>query len=236
MKQASAINIAIDGYSSTGKSTLAKDLAAKLKYRYIDTGAMYRAVTLFAIRNDLVDGKGYVDGKGLKEKLKSLTLEFQHNPQSGKSEIFLNDENVEPFIRKMEVARSVSEVAAISEVRKLLVNQQQQMATNKKVVMDGRDIGTVVLPDAELKIFVTASRSVRVTRRLEELRGKGENVTRREVEANLEQRDLIDTTREDSPLKMAEDALLLDNSEISKSEQLNMAFQWAQNTIHTGKP
>ncbi len=223
------INIAIDGYSSTGKSTLARDLAARLGYRYIDTGAMYRAVTLYALRHNMIDGSRV--SPELEEHLKDrIKLEFKYNPDREASDIYLNGENVEAAIRKMEIARSVSEVAAISAVRRFLVKSQQLMARDKAVVMDGRDIGTVVLPDAELKIFVTASSQVRVQRRFDELRGRGDEITRHEVEANLEQRDLIDTSREDSPLKMADDAQLLDNSELNPQQQLKMVEGWVRET------
>lgn len=230
MTEDKAINIAIDGYSSTGKSTLARELAALLGYRYIDTGAMYRAVTLYAVRAELIEN-GVLNDEKLSNALDDISLEFHHNAERDASDIFLNGENVEPYIRKMEVARYVSDVAAVSAVRHFLVEQQKTMAHNKKVVMDGRDIGTVVLPEAELKIFVTANRSVRVMRRFEELKAKGENVTRMEIEANLEQRDLIDTTREDSPLKRADDALILDNSELTREEQLQLAYSWAMDRL-----
>ena len=220
------INIAIDGYSSTGKSTLAKDLAQRLNYRYIDTGAMYRAVTLFALKKEYVSGNGI--SEKLLDELPALNLEFHFLAEKNVSEIFLNNKNVEEEIREMDVARYVSQIAAISEVRKFLVNKQQELAIRKGVVMDGRDIGTVVLPNAELKVFVTASESVRVERRYQELLSKDKKVSRQEVRANLKERDLIDTTRKDSPLRQAEAARLLDNSDLSRTEQLDLVLSWVK--------
>ncbi len=224
-----SINVAIDGYSSTGKSTLAKDLAHTLNYRYIDTGAMYRAITLYALR------KGYIaDGRvsqRLVHDIDSIIVEFHFNDDLEKAEIFLNGENVEGPIRDMEVANSVSAVAAIPEVRRFLVRAQQKMAVHKRVVMDGRDIGTVVLPDAELKIFVTAREEIRVERRFQELINRGKKVTKEEVKANLSQRDLMDTTRKDSPLKKADDARMLDNSSMTRAEQLALAKRWVHEVL-----
>lgn len=224
------INIAIDGYSSTGKSTLARDLAAHLGYRYIDTGAMYRAITLYALQNELVGKQGVSPllSNHLEDKIK---LEFHWNEEKGVLEMYLNGNNVEEEIRDMEVAKYVSDIAAVSAVRRFLVKSQQEMAYHKGVVMDGRDIGTVVLPEAELKIFVTANSATRADRRYRELLGKGKEVTRHEVRANIEQRDLIDTTREDSPLKMADDARLLDNSEIGKEQQLEIVKGWVREAL-----
>lgn len=224
-----SINIAVDGYSSTGKSTLAKDLAAALGYRYIDSGAMYRGVTLYALKNGLI--KNGRIAENLPDFLEDMQLEFIFNRERGASDLFLNGEDVEDEIRELEVAKYVSDVAAISAVRKYLVKSQQKMAANKEVVMDGRDIGTVVMPDAELKIFVTACQAVRTARRHGELLRRGKDVTKQEVEANLMQRDLIDSTREDSPLTQAADARLLDNSELTLKEQLEVALKWAKEVL-----
>lgn len=224
-----SINIAIDGYSSTGKSTLARELAQSLNYRYIDTGAMYRAVTLYALRKGYI-GHGAISDK-LLEDVDHLKVEFHFNKELGRAEIYLNDENVEGPIREMEVAREVSGIAAISEVRRFLVKAQQKMADHKRVVMDGRDIGTVVLPHAELKIFVTAREEIRVERRYQELMRRGKKVSKQEVKANLEQRDLMDTTRKDSPLRKADDARLLDNSAITRREQLALVKRWASEVL-----
>lgn len=224
-----SINIAVDGYSSTGKSTLAKDLAAALGYRYIDSGAMYRGVTLYALKNGLI--KNGRIAENLPDFLEDMQLEFIFNRERGASDLFLNGEDVEDEIRELEVAKYVSDVAAISAVRKYLVKSQQKMAANKEVVMDGRDIGTVVMPDAELKIFVTARQAVRTARRHGELLRRGKDVTKQEVEVNLMQRDLIDSTREDSPLTQATDARLLDNSELTLKEQLEVALKWAKEVL-----
>lgn len=224
------INIAIDGFSSTGKSTLARDLAERLGYRYIDTGAMYRAVTLYAFRNQLIVN-GELDEDGLVASLSHISVNFEWNEEKKEFQVALNGQIVEPDIRKMEVARHVSPVAAISEVRKFLVEQQKDMAREKGVVMDGRDIATVVMPDAELKMFVTASEEVRIKRRYEELNVRGLELTREEVAENLRKRDHIDSTREDSPLVQADDALLLDNSELDREEQLAMALRWVKEKL-----
>lgn len=219
------INIAIDGYSSCGKSTLAKQLAKEIGYVYVDSGAMYRAVTLFAMRhgffNELV-----LDEKALIAALPQINVRLEHNQQTENQSTFLNDENVEEEIRKMPVSQRVSQVAVIKEVRERMVFLQQKMARSKGVVMDGRDIGTVVLPDAELKIFMTASPGVRAQRRLEELAAKGEKVSYQEVIDNLKHRDHIDETRNESPLREAKDARVLDNSNITKEEQLEMVKGW----------
>ena len=223
------ITIAIDGYSSTGKSTMARQMAYQLRYNYVDTGAMYRAVTLYALQNDLFHPA--LDVQSLVEKLPALELHFDKSSSGKGSDMFLNGKNVEKQIRGMEVSNKVSEVAAVSEVRHKLVAEQKKMGARGGVVMDGRDIGTVVFPDAELKIFMTARDQVRVQRRLDELRHKGMEVTRQEVEANLRQRDLQDSTREDSPLTRADDARILDNSEMSAEEQLKLALGWAEEII-----
>ena len=212
------ITIAIDGFSSTGKSTLAKQLAKHLGYIYVDTGAMYRAVALFAMQNDFISVNS-LDKIGLINSLKNIILEFKFNPDLGFAEMYLNGQNVEKEIRTIEVSGFVSKVAEISEVRSKLVEQQQEMGKNKAIVMDGRDIGTVVFPDAELKIFMTASAATRAQRRFDELRQKGDSVTHEEVLKNVEERDYIDTHREDSPLIMAEDAVEIDNSHLTREEQ-----------------
>ena len=212
------ITIAIDGFSSTGKSTLAKELAKHLGYVYVDTGAMYRAVALFAMKMGYIS-KGFLDKETLINSLTSIELAFKFNSDLGFGEMYLNGVNVENEIRTIEVSSYVSKVAEISEVRTKLVEQQQEMGKNKGIVMDGRDIGTVVFPDAELKIFMTATATTRAERRFKELHKKGDNVTFDEVLKNVEERDYIDTHREDSPLVKAKDAIEFDNSAISKEEQ-----------------
>jgi cytidylate kinase len=212
------ITIAIDGFSSTGKSTLAKQLAKHLGYIYVDTGAMYRAVALFAMQNDFISVNS-LDKIGLINSLKNIILEFKFNSDLGFAEMYLNGQNVEKEIRTIEVSGFVSKVAEISEVRSKLVEQQQEMGKNKAIVMDGRDIGTVVFPDAELKIFMTASAATRAQRRFDELQQKGDLVTYEEVLKNVEERDHIDTHREDSPLVMADDAVEIDNSHLTREEQ-----------------
>lgn len=212
------ITIAIDGYSSTGKSTLAKELAKYLGYVYVDTGAMYRAIALFAMQNNLITND-FFDSQSLIQKLTSVKLSFKFNPNLGFAEMYLNDVNVETEIRTLEVSNYVSKVAEISEVRSKLVEQQQEMGREKGIVMDGRDIGTVVFPEAELKIFMTASPKIRAERRFKELIKKGDSVTFDQVLSNVEERDYIDTHREDSPLIKANDAIEFDNSDISKEEQ-----------------
>ncbi len=219
------INIAIDGFSSTGKSTLARELAKKLGYRYIDSGAMYRAVTLYAIEHGIISNDR-LDNERLIESLKEIKINFEWNLEAKAFQVHLNGVNAEPAIRRMEVARFVSPVAAISEVRRFLVQQQQDMAGYKGIVMDGRDIGTVVLPDAELKIFVTASEEIRIHRRWKELTARGLDISHEEVAENLRKRDHIDSTREDSPLTRTDDAMLLDNSELSREDQLKLALKW----------
>ncbi|MDR1403125.1 MAG: (d)CMP kinase [Tannerellaceae bacterium] len=212
------IVIAIDGFSSSGKSTMAKDLAKEIGYTYIDTGAMYRAVTLYCIQNKLIEN-GRIDEKTVQDSLSDIRITFQLNKDTGRPDACLNGINVEKEIRSMEVAGWVSLVAALGFVRRELVSKQQEMGKAKGVVMDGRDIGTVVFPDAELKIFVTASPEVRARRRVEELIAKGVDASYQEVLENVKKRDHIDSTREESPLRQAEDALVLDNSHISIPDQ-----------------
>ena len=224
------ITIAIDGFSSTGKSTLAKQLAQQLGYIYVDTGAMYRAVAYFAMQNQLisVDSFNKVD---LINQLKNIVLEFKFNNELGFAEMYLNGTNVEKAIRTIEVSGYVSKVAEVSEVRAKLVEQQQEMGKNKGIVMDGRDIGTVVLPDAELKIFMTASAATRAQRRFDELVQKGDSVSYDEVLKNVEERDYIDTHREDSPLVMAEDAVEIDNSYLTREEQFQAVLELVNGII-----
>jgi cytidylate kinase len=223
------IIITIDGWSSCGKSTLAKQLARELGYVYIDSGAMYRAITLYFLRNHIDWTKPEV----VKEALENIHLEFHPNHKTGQSEIYLNEENVEYVIRDLVVAEKVSDVAAIGAVRSCAVAQQQKMGRRKGIVMDGRDIGTVVFPDAALKIFMTADKEIRVQRRFKELYEKNPNVTIEEVRHNLEMRDHIDSHREISPLRQADDALILDNSHISEKEQLVLALKWAGERMGT---
>lgn len=212
------IVIAIDGHSSSGKSTMAKELAQEIGYVYIDTGAMYRAVTLYALRQGYIQGNS-INEKALEADMPRLSITFQSNPGTGKSDTFLNGEDVEKEIRGMEVANKVSLVASIGFVRKAMVAQQQAMGKEKGIVMDGRDIGTVVFPHAELKLFVTASPEVRAQRRVDELLAKGEKVSYEEVLENVKKRDFIDSTRDESPLRKADDAIVLDNSNMSRAEQ-----------------
>lgn len=213
------IVIAIDGYSSCGKSTMAKDLAREVGYIYVDTGAMYRAVTLFAMRNDVFDAEGNIDETQLKALLPDVKLTFKLNSETKLPEVCLNGENVERYIRTLEVSQHVSPIAALPFVREKLVEQQQAMGNEKGIVMDGRDIGTVVFPNAELKIFVTASAEIRAQRRFKELEAKGMPADFDEILQNVEQRDYIDTHRETSPLRQADDALVLDNSHLTIAEQ-----------------
>lgn len=213
------ITIAIDGFSSCGKSTMAKDLAREVGYIYVDTGAMYRAVTLFAMRNDVFDAEGNIDETRLKALLPDVKLTFQLNSETKLPEVCLNGECVERDIRTLEVSQHVSPIAALPFVREKLVEQQQAMGNEKGIVMDGRDIGTVVFPNAELKIFVTASAEIRAQRRFKELEAKGMPADFDEILQNVEQRDYIDTHRETSPLRQADDALVLDNSHLTIAEQ-----------------
>lgn len=221
------IIITIDGWSSCGKSTLAKQLARELGYIYIDSGAMYRAITLYFLRNHV----DWTHPEAVLEALHNIKLTFMSNHKSGQSEMYLNGENVEYVIRDLVVAEKVSEVAAIKEVRDYAVKQQQDMGKNKGIVMDGRDIGTVVFPTAELKIFMTADNDIRVKRRYQELYEKNPNVTMEEVRANLEMRDYIDSHRTVSPLRKAEDALELDNTNLTIKEQLDIAKKWVQERL-----
>lgn len=216
------ITIAIDGFSSCGKSTMAKMLAKEVGYIYVDTGAMYRAVTLFAMRNGMIAPNGEVNRDELKQKMQTLRVEFKLNEQTGRAETYLNGENVENEIRGMEVSSHVSAIAAIDFVRTALVEQQQRMGRDKGIVMDGRDIGTVVFPDAELKVFVTASAEIRAQRRFDELKSKGVEANFDEILDNVQQRDYIDSHREVSPLRKADDAIELDNGELTIAQQL----QW----------
>lgn len=218
------ITIAIDGFSSTGKSTVAKQLAKELGYVYVDTGAMYRAVTLYTLRKKYVSEDGF-DKDALIAELPLIKLKFIFNPEVGFGEMYLNDEKVEKEIRQMEVSQYVSKVAAVPEVRQMLVAQQQEMGREKGIVMDGRDIGTVVFPDAELKIFMTATAEERAGRRYKELSERGEDVTYKEVLENVEERDLLDTTRKDSPLVKAEDAKEIDNSHLSLEGQFEKILE-----------
>ncbi len=221
------IIITLDGYSSCGKSTLAKQMAAHLNYVFIDSGAMYRAITLYFIRH----GIDLTNADAVVEALTHIHLAFKLNEQTGRADMYLNSENVEEEIRGLEVSNNVSQVAALEPVRIFSVAQQQLMGTHKGIVMDGRDIGTAVFPEAELKIFVTASPEVRVERRYQELVAKDAAITKAEIKANLEMRDHIDSTREFSPLKQAHDALVLDNSSLTRDEQLELALSWAQERI-----
>ena len=221
------IIITIDGWSSCGKSTLARQLAAHLGYTYIDSGAMYRAITLYFLRNHI----DWTDKQEVVNALKQITIEFKFNPKSAQSEIFLNDENVEYLIRDLVIAEKVSDVAAIGEVRSFAVAQQQKMGELKGIVMDGRDIGTTVFPNAELKIFMTADIAVRVERRYKEFFEKNPNITIEEVKANLEMRDHIDSHREVSPLRKAVDAIELDNTMLTMEEQLEIALKLVKKLI-----
>jgi cytidylate kinase len=223
------ITIAIDGHSSTGKSTMAKALAKRIGYAYVDTGAMYRAVTLYALRNKLIKGE-QVDEKALKEHLKRGDIVITFRPtKDGKSVTVLNGKNVERYIRSMRVSNVVSIIAAIGFVRKAMVKQQQAMGKDKGVVMDGRDIGTVVFPDAEMKVFATASAQVRAQRRFDELRSKGDTTTTfDEVLANVNERDHIDSTRKESPLRQADDAVVLDNSHMTIEQQNEWLYKLYQ--------
>lgn len=219
------IIIAIDGYSSCGKSTMAKDLACEIGYIYIDTGAMYRSVTLYALRNNLFDEDGTIKLSELEKQMPDINISFKLNEATGRPDTYLNNENVEKEIRTMEVSSHVSPIAAVPFVRAALVAQQQRMGDEKGIVMDGRDIGTVVFPQAELKIFVTASAEVRAQRRYDELKARGMEANFADILKNVQERDYIDSHRETSPLRKADDAIELDNSNISIAEQKQWLLQ-----------
>ena len=225
-KNTNKIIITIDGHSSCGKSTVAKEIARKLNYIFIDSGAMYRAVTLYCLRNNLIEN-GKVNIPGLRANLDKIKVFFRLNDDTQHNDICLNGENVEQEIRLLAVSQNVSPVAAVAEVRHLLVARQQKMGKTKGIVMDGRDIGTVVFPEAELKIFMTAQPDVRAKRRFDELTAKGENVSYEEIRANIIERDRYDETRAESPLRKADDAIVLDNSYMTREEQLT----WILNRI-----
>jgi cytidylate kinase len=224
------ITIAIDGYSSTGKSTVAKQLAAKLGYVYVDTGAMYRAVTLYLMRKMLVSETNF-DEEAILRQLPFINISFVFNKDLGYGEVHLNGENVEKEIRLLQVSQQVSKVAAVSEVRKMLVKIQKEIGENKAVVMDGRDIGTVVFPDADLKLFMTASTEKRAERRYDELKERGDAISYEEVLQNVKERDYLDTTRKDSPLLKAEDAIAIDNSKMTLESQFEKVLKLAQDKI-----
>lgn len=223
------ISIAIDGFSSTGKSTLARQLANALGYVYVDSGAMYRAIAFYALRKGLVNGD--MDKVALVADLEEIKLDFDLNRESGRSEIRLNGKNVEKEIRTIDVSRHVSQIAAISEVREKLVKLQREMGQDKGVVMDGRDIGTVVLPQAELKLFMTAAPETRAARRYKELLQRGEEVSYQDVLKNVVDRDYLDSHREVSPLRQAEDAILFDNSDMGLEEQYERVLSLARRVI-----
>jgi len=229
------ITIAIDGFSSTGKSTLAKQLARHLSYAYVDTGAMYRAVTLYAMENGFIDST-FFNSEGLTDCLDDISLQFLFNPDLGYAEMYLNEENIEGKIRTLPVSNLVSLVAEVSAVRAMLVKKQQHMGENKGVVMDGRDIGTVVFPNAELKLFMTASPEKRAQRRFEELTQKGNTVTFEEVLHNVQERDRIDTHRKDSPLIKASDAIEIDNSDLTIQQQFDKVLELAKNALAVNYP
>lgn len=228
------IVIAIDGYSSCGKSTMAKNLARQLGYVYVDTGAMYRAVTLYALRHQLFKADGEVDAASLQRAMPEIRISFQFNAQTGKPDTYLNDELVEHDIRTMQVSERVSKIAALPFVRTALVAQQQRMGKDKGIVMDGRDIGTVVFPHAELKIFVTASAEVRAQRRYDELQQKGMPARYDDILKNVQERDYIDSHREVSPLRKAEDAIELDNSNLTIDEQQQWLLHQVDKVLQQG--
>ena len=219
------ITIAIDGFSSCGKSTMAKDLAKEIGYIYVDTGAMYRSVTLYALRHNLFNADGTIRERELQEQMKDINISFQLNKTTGRPDTYLNGENVENAIRTMEVSSHVSPIATLAFVREALVAQQQRMGAEKGIVMDGRDIGTVVFPKAELKIFVTASAEVRAQRRYDELKAKGMDADYADILKNVEERDHIDSHRATSPLRKADDAIELDNSNLTIAEQKKWLYE-----------
>ena len=221
------IIIAIDGFSSCGKSTLAKAMAKALEYVFVDTGAMYRAIALYFLRNNIA----FNDTASIEAALHTIELRFKYNSATQKSDMYLNGENVEQEIREMQVSQKVSEVASIAAVRDFAVAQQQAMGVDKGIVMDGRDIGTVVFPNAELKLFVTADPAIRIERRYQELLQTNPAILKEAVAANLQQRDLMDSTRAHSPLKQADDALVLDNTNLDRAQQFELAMQWAIDKI-----
>jgi cytidylate kinase len=224
------ITIAIDGYSSTGKSTIAKQLAKALGYIYVDSGAMYRAVTLYAMQNQLI-GESSFNKEQLVAQLKDIEIAFKFNEKLGFAEVYLDGQNVEKEIRTLEVSQFVSQVSTLTEVRQQLVKQQQVFGKHKGVVMDGRDIGTVVFTNAELKLFMTASDAIRAKRRYKELLDKGENISFEDVLENVKSRDYIDSTRKDSPLIKADDAIEIDNSEMTLEQQFNKVLSLAKDKI-----
>jgi cytidylate kinase len=222
------IIIAIDGFSSCGKSTLAKAMAKALEYVFVDTGAMYRAIALYFLRNNIA----FNDTASIEAALHTIELRFKYNSATQKSDMYLNGENVEQEIREMQVSQKVSEVASIAAVRDFAVAQQQAMGVDKGIVMDGRDIGTVVFPNAELKLFVTADPAIRIERRYQELLQTNPAILKEAVAANLQQRDLMDSTRAHSPLKQADDALVLDNTNLDRAQQFELAMKWAMEKIN----
>ena len=226
------ITIAIDGFSSCGKSTMAKDLAREVGYIYVDTGAMYRSVTLYALRNGFFADDNSIDTEGLEKEMENIKISFQLNPETGKPDTYLNGECVEKEIRSMEVSSRVSPIATLPFVRTALVAQQQRMGQDKGIVMDGRDIGTTVFPDAELKIYVTASAEVRAQRRYDELQAKGIPADFEDILKNVKERDYIDSHREVSPLRKADDALELDNSNMTIAEQKQWLMEQFNNAIN----
>lgn len=224
------ITIAIDGHSSCGKSTLAKALAQKINYLFIDSGAMYRGVTLYCMRNQLIEN-GILSTEKIINHLNEINLSFEYNTKTDKADLFLNNENVEELIRMPDVAANVSKIATIKEVRQKLVEEQQKMGVNGGIIMDGRDIGSVVFPDAELKLFVTASNEIRAQRRFDELIDKGVQTTFQEVYDNLVQRDELDSNRIESPLIQTSDAIEIDTSHLTREEQLNLTYHLYQKAI-----
>ena len=230
MNNSNKIIIAIDGYSSTGKSTLAKHLAKEMGYVYVDTGAMYRAVAYYAMKQGLID-ENHFDKEGLISDLNKIDLNLQFNAELGYAEIFLNGENVESFIRSIEVSNMVSKVASISEIREKLVEQQQKMSLDKGIVMDGRDIGTVVFPGAELKLFMTASAEKRAQRRFKEMTDNGVQIQYETVLENVTSRDHLDTTRDDSPLVKADDAIEIDNSDMNVGQTYAVAMRYVKERL-----